>query len=68
MHENPRTIALIVAAGSGERAGLGSPKQFVRVAGKPVLRHAVERLLAHTRVGAVRVMIGEGQQALSKRL
>lgn len=58
----PRIVALIVAAGSGERAGLGGPKQYARVAGRPVLRHAVERLLPHPRIDAVRVVIGEGQE------
>ena len=35
---------LIVAAGRGHRAGGGLPKQYRMVAGKPVLRHAVEGL------------------------
>ena len=35
---------LIVAAGRGHRAGGGFPKQYRMVAGKPVLRHAVEGL------------------------
>lgn len=35
---------LIVAAGRGHRAGEGLPKQYRRVGGKPVLRHAVEGL------------------------
>lgn len=58
------TIALIVAAGTGERAGLGEPKQFARVGGKPVLRHAAERLIAHPAVRAVRVVIAPGQEVL----
>ncbi|MBA3527030.1 MAG: bifunctional 2-C-methyl-D-erythritol 4-phosphate cytidylyltransferase/2-C-methyl-D-erythritol 2,4-cyclodiphosphate synthase [Sphingomonas sp.] len=57
--------ALIVAAGSGQRLGGGIPKQFRPIAGKPVLRWAVERLLRHPAVGSVRVVIGEGQQALA---
>ena len=58
------TIALIVAAGAGERAGLGVPKQYARVGGKPVLQYAAERLLAHPAVDAVRVVIAPGQEAL----
>jgi len=54
--------ALIVAAGSGTRAGAGMPKQYVPVAGKALLRYSVSALLAHPRVRAVRVVIGEGQQ------
>ena len=37
MSEHGSTIALIVAAGSGARAGGGVPKQYRLVAGKPVL-------------------------------
>ncbi|MEO1921856.1 MAG: bifunctional 2-C-methyl-D-erythritol 4-phosphate cytidylyltransferase/2-C-methyl-D-erythritol 2,4-cyclodiphosphate synthase [Sphingomonadaceae bacterium] len=37
--------AIVVAAGTGTRAGKDLPKQYVRWRGKPVLRHSVERLL-----------------------
>lgn len=40
------THGLIVAAGRGHRAGEGLPKQYRTVAGKTVLRHAVEGLAA----------------------
>lgn len=42
-----RAAALIVAAGSGERAGGGMPKQFRPLAGKPVLQHATDLFAAH---------------------
>ena len=54
--------ALIVAAGKGERLGGGVPKQYRLIGGKPVLRHAVEALIRHPRVDAVRVVIGAGQE------
>ena len=57
--------ALIVAAGSGQRLGGGLPKQFRPIAGKPVLRWAAERLRSHPAVGAVRVVVGDGQQGLA---
>ena len=41
--------ALIVAAGKGERLGGGVPKQYRPLGGKPVLRWAVEALLAPSR-------------------
>jgi 2-C-methyl-D-erythritol 4-phosphate cytidylyltransferase/2-C-methyl-D-erythritol 2,4-cyclodiphosphate synthase len=53
--------ALIVAAGKGERLGASAPKQFLPIAGKPVLRWAVEALIGHPAIRAVRVVIGEGQ-------
>ena len=56
------TTALIVAAGKGERAGGGLPKQFRFLGGKPVLRWAVESLIGHPAVQSVRVVVADGQQ------
>jgi len=42
-----RCAAILVAAGSGSRFGAETPKQFLAMAGKPVLRHAAEALAAH---------------------
>lgn len=64
MQGKPRIAALIVAAGQGARAGGDVPKQFRPVAGKPVLTHAVDALLGHPAIDAVRVVIGAGQGAL----
>jgi 2-C-methyl-D-erythritol 4-phosphate cytidylyltransferase/2-C-methyl-D-erythritol 2,4-cyclodiphosphate synthase len=58
-----RTIALLVAAGSGSRAGGGLPKQYRKVGGKAVLRHVVEHL-RRAGIEDVRVVIGAGQEDL----
>src|SRR5690349_13727674 len=60
------TTALIVAAGKGERAGGGIPKQYRLLGGKPVLRWAVESLVRHPAVQSARVVIGKGQQDLAQ--
>jgi 2-C-methyl-D-erythritol 4-phosphate cytidylyltransferase/2-C-methyl-D-erythritol 2,4-cyclodiphosphate synthase len=65
MAKGGKTVALIVAAGSGSRAGGGIPKQYRRLGGKAVLRWAVEPFLRHPRVDSVRVVIGVGQEALA---
>jgi 2-C-methyl-D-erythritol 4-phosphate cytidylyltransferase/2-C-methyl-D-erythritol 2,4-cyclodiphosphate synthase len=57
--------ALIVAAGKGERLGGGVPKQYRMMAGKPLLRWAVEPFLQHSAVKDVRVVIGSGQDDLA---
>lgn len=57
--------AIIVAAGKGERAGGGLPKQFADLGGKPVLAHSVDAFLAHGAINQVVVVIGAGQQALA---
>lgn len=38
-------VALVPAAGRGQRLGRGRPKAFVSVAGRPLLLHAVRRLV-----------------------
>ena len=53
----PHVAALIVAAGSGERAGNGLPKQYRILRGKPMVVHAVEHLRRHDAVTSVRVVI-----------
>ncbi len=58
------TIALIVAAGRGERAGGGLPKQYRPLAGTPVLRRSVMAFADHPRVDAVLVVIADGHRAL----
>jgi 2-C-methyl-D-erythritol 4-phosphate cytidylyltransferase / 2-C-methyl-D-erythritol 2,4-cyclodiphosphate synthase len=42
-----RIAAILVAAGSGSRFGGETPKQFLELAGKPVIRHAAEALAAY---------------------
>ncbi|CAO3422548.1 bifunctional 2-C-methyl-D-erythritol 4-phosphate cytidylyltransferase/2-C-methyl-D-erythritol 2,4-cyclodiphosphate synthase [Azospirillum endophyticum] len=53
----PTCIALIVAGGSGQRFGAERPKQYLDLAGKPVLRRTVEAFLGHPQVTGVRVVI-----------
>jgi 2-C-methyl-D-erythritol 4-phosphate cytidylyltransferase / 2-C-methyl-D-erythritol 2,4-cyclodiphosphate synthase len=42
-----RIAAILVAAGSGSRFGADTPKQFLTIGAKPVIRHAAEALVAH---------------------
>ena len=56
--------AVIVAAGSGARAGPGQAKQWRILGGKPVLRWSVEAFLAAGAADVVVVTTAEGQAAL----
>lgn len=56
------TAAIVVAAGKGVRAGGGLPKQYRMLAGKPVLRHAVEAMCGHPGIGPVLVVVAEGEE------
>jgi 2-C-methyl-D-erythritol 4-phosphate cytidylyltransferase/2-C-methyl-D-erythritol 2,4-cyclodiphosphate synthase len=58
-----KVIALLVAAGSGSRAGEGLPKQYRRVAGKTVLAHAIDHL-RHPLIDDILAVIGPGQEPL----
>jgi 2-C-methyl-D-erythritol 4-phosphate cytidylyltransferase/2-C-methyl-D-erythritol 2,4-cyclodiphosphate synthase len=61
-----KVTALIVAAGSGSRAGGGVPKQYRRMGSKAVVAHAVDVMASHPRIDAVRVVIGSGQDELAQ--
>ena len=39
-----RIAAILVAAGSGSRFGAATPKQFLTLVGKPVMRHAAAQI------------------------
>ncbi len=53
-----QTIALIVAAGRGARAGAdGGPKQYRPLAGEAVIAHTLRAFLAHPKVDGVRCVI-----------
>jgi 2-C-methyl-D-erythritol 4-phosphate cytidylyltransferase / 2-C-methyl-D-erythritol 2,4-cyclodiphosphate synthase len=52
-----KIIALIVATGSGTRFGDTLPKQYQTLNGKSILRHTIERLLAHNKIDNVLVTI-----------
>src|SRR5690606_4267623 len=58
-----RIVGLIVAAGRGERAGGGQPKQYRPIAGKAVLARAYDALAGHSKVDSVLTVIGAGQEA-----
>ena len=60
---SPDDIAFVlVAAGSGSRAGQPIPKQYVRLAGKPILAHTIEALAV---LGArIQPVIASGDESL----
>ena len=62
MMQEQRTVALIVAAGSGSRAGGAIPKQYARVGGKALLAHAYDAFASHPAVDEVVVVIAEGAE------
>lgn len=61
-----RVVALIVAAGKGERAGGGVPKQFRKLGGKALIAHAYDALTSHPAVKGAVVVIGSGQDEIAR--
>jgi 2-C-methyl-D-erythritol 4-phosphate cytidylyltransferase len=68
------TWAVVPAAGRGTRFGGDIPKQYLEVAGEPLLAHSLRALLAHPAVeGAVVVLAAEvedlksGEAAVEER-
>lgn len=58
-----RVIALLMAAGRGSRFGAEMPKQYLRLVGRPVLRHAAEALLGEAGVAALLPVVPAGEEA-----
>jgi 2-C-methyl-D-erythritol 4-phosphate cytidylyltransferase len=56
-------VALVVAAGSGERLGAGRPKALVALAGRPMLEWSLEALAAVPEVSEVVVALPPGASA-----
>jgi 2-C-methyl-D-erythritol 4-phosphate cytidylyltransferase len=57
------TIALILAAGSGERFGAGAPKAFVELAGRPLVQWSVDALRAVAEIERIVVAMPPGVAA-----
>ena len=68
MTASNKTVALLVAAGQGSRAGGDIPKQFRPIAGKAVIAHAHDALASHGGIGAIHVVLGEGQEDAARAL
>jgi 2-C-methyl-D-erythritol 4-phosphate cytidylyltransferase len=64
---NSRYFGLIPAAGSGSRFGSAGAKQYSLLAGKSVLHHAVERLLAAPEIEIVFVVLAPQDTGFRER-
>lgn len=59
VNENPRTAAIILAGGSGERFGREGGKQLIEIAGKPILTRSAEAFDAVGDVGLIVIVCPE---------
>ncbi|MDQ3769365.1 MAG: 2-C-methyl-D-erythritol 4-phosphate cytidylyltransferase, partial [Actinomycetota bacterium] len=58
-----QAVALVVAAGRGERLGSHGPKAFVLLAGRPMLEWSLDALRAVPSIEAIVVALPKGIQA-----
>ena len=50
------TTALILSGGTGTRLGLDTPKQYIKVGGRPIISYSIERLFSHSRIDAIQIV------------
>ena len=62
----PRCFAVVPAAGQGRRMGSEIPKQYLTLAGKPVLQHTLERLLVVPDLELIVVALAAGDRRWSE--
>lgn len=55
-----KNIAVILAGGIGERMKAGQPKQFLKIAGKPIIEHTLHTFQNNTNIDEIIVMITPG--------
>ncbi|MFC5580133.1 2-C-methyl-D-erythritol 4-phosphate cytidylyltransferase [Rhodanobacter terrae] len=55
---SPRMWCVVPAAGRGTRVGGDCPKQYLPLAGRPLIEHTLERLAAHPRIAGLLVVLG----------
>lgn len=65
---SPRCYALVPAAGVGERSGAGRPKQYVDIAGRPMLAHTLAALAAVPRLVQTLVVLSPGDDRFEAAL
>ncbi len=52
-----RNIAVILAGGVGSRMGYATPKQFLELAGRPVIAHSIDVFASHAAIDEVAVVV-----------
>ncbi|QCR24150.1 2-C-methyl-D-erythritol 4-phosphate cytidylyltransferase [Pontibacter sp. SGAir0037] len=68
MKENLQQYAIIVAGGTGTRMQRDIPKQFIEVAGKPILMHTLERFYSYNPDIRLILVLPEDQQEVWRGL
>ncbi|WP_419815164.1 SDR family NAD(P)-dependent oxidoreductase [Glacieibacterium sp.] len=51
-----KIVAVVLAGGSGTRSGFSRPKQLIKLGGRPLIAHALERFQSHPGVDEIAVV------------
>ncbi|HZX21659.1 MAG TPA: 2-C-methyl-D-erythritol 4-phosphate cytidylyltransferase [Clostridia bacterium] len=62
-----KTSAIIVAAGKGKRMGEGYNKQYIPLAGKPIVAHTIEVFENVDSIDEIVLVVGKGETDLAKK-
>ncbi len=54
-----KRVAIILAAGSGKRSGFSRPKQMIKLGGRPLVAHALERMQSHPDIDEIAVVTSD---------
>jgi 2-C-methyl-D-erythritol 4-phosphate cytidylyltransferase len=65
---NAPSVAILLASGTGERARLDIPKQFLKVAGKTVFEHTLDVFEAHDSIDRVVLVISADSRLIAEEL
>ncbi len=55
-----RNVAVLLAGGVGARIGLQVPKQLIKIAGRPIMEHALAALNSHSMIDEILIMMAPG--------
>ncbi|MFU8849828.1 D-ribitol-5-phosphate cytidylyltransferase [Micromonospora sp. SL1-18] len=63
-----RTVAVVLAGGTGTRLGLGIPKQLLKIAGKPIIEHTLAVFEAAPEIDEILVLMASGHVAEAQQI
>jgi ribitol-5-phosphate 2-dehydrogenase (NADP+) / D-ribitol-5-phosphate cytidylyltransferase len=63
-----RTVAVVLAGGTGSRLGLTIPKQLLKIAGKTIIEHTIDAFERHPDIDEILVMMAVGHTAQARRI
>lgn len=66
--QKTRFHALVPAAGSGSRLGHGVPKQYLPLAGAPLLQHALSTLAGHAGIATVHAVLAPDDDRFDREI